>query len=146
MPNFENLRSVDASDETVVEYEIVEITLGGKSPMLIVAPATMQNKRYMNAKLKGSVKNAKKLKNGQLTVKILDELREDDRNLYSHFVVKSWSNVVDDEGDVVDFSQSNCREFIDALPAWIFDELRAFCSEISNFVDQPDDEYFIKNS
>lgn len=146
MPSFENLKSMEVSPEATVKYEITDITLAGRVPILDVKMATMYNKDYMNVRIKTSSKDAQKIRRGVITTRLLSESRDGDRKLYPKFIIMDWENVVDSNGVLVEFSESNCLEFIAALPDWIFDGLRAFCSEISNFVDQPDDEYFIKNS
>ena len=149
MPNFNSLKSLETSSKTTVEYEIIEITLSGKIPVLTVRPATSNNKLYMNSILHRAVKMARRIKKGHHSVEMLDELRESDRLLYSKYIIIGWRNVVDDDGTAITFSQPNCQEFMSALPGWIFDELRVFCGETSNFVNHQDPEdinYLVKNS
>ena len=56
------------------------------------------------------------------------------------YIVTGWSNVEDAKGKAVKFSKEVCRQFLIAIPGDMFDELRLFCLEISNFREEMDPE------
>lgn len=146
MADFTNLNAVKVSENITTEYRVSQISLEGETPILIVAPATNANRPYMNATLKASAKITQQIRGGRLDSRLLDANRESDRELYTKFVVKGWSNVRESNGQEVDFSLSNCRDFMTALPDWIFDDLRTFCGHSPNFIETLDVETTAKNS
>ena len=78
-----------------------------------------------------------------MTLEGLDANRADDRELYPLFIITGWGNVFDTNQQPVAFSQSVCKEFIAQLPAWIFDDIRVFCSQASNFVNVATDDSLV---
>ena len=62
--------------------------------------------------------------------------RQEDKRLFSQYVVKGWSGVKECTGEVVPYSKENVSEFLEALPSWIFDELRVFCTTPGNFLEE----------
>ncbi len=142
---FNKITAFKVDENLTVEYPIHEITLDGVIPILFVTTSTSENKKYLNALLKQPKEFTRQLKQNRITSEILDRNRKNDRILYADFVVKDWKHIVDDKGDEVSFSNKNCREFFKALPSWIFDELRTFCGESSNFAGNPDLENTSKN-
>jgi len=66
---------------------------------------------------------------------MLEENREQDRELYPRFVLTgNWGGWLDDEtGNEVPYSEEAARELLTQLPIDEFDELRAFCNEPHNF-------------
>jgi len=63
------------------------------------------------------------------------EVRRQDVAIFVEFIVKGWSNVMDKDGKQVEFNAEECSDFLLAIPADLFDDLRAFCLDISNFRD-----------
>ena len=66
------------------------------------------------------------------------ENRDEDRRLYPKHILRGWRGVVDSNGDVVEFNPERAAEFVEALPDWLFDELRAFCGDVQNFLEEDD--------
>jgi hypothetical protein len=146
MADFSHLKALDVNAGMTAEYTLHQITVNGKSPTLIVAPATDVNKPYFNALLKRSGKAARQVKAGKMTADLIDTNRDEDKELYPKHVVKGWRDMVDVEtgGDLV-FTPADCVSFLDALPNWIFDDCRTFCVEITNYTEPMDIEVLAKN-
>lgn len=146
MVDFSHLEALDVSMEQTAEYSVHEITLEGLVPVLTLKPATDANKPYYNAKLKRATKNQRIVSGGQVTVSLLDESREEDRELYVKYIVAGWRNVRDASGKEVPFNKKNCADFIGALSNWIFDGVTQFASTSSNFAGELNIEKTGKNS
>jgi hypothetical protein len=90
---------------------------------------------------------ARKAKSGILSPKMLEEIRDRDRALFPKHVITGWENVRDVDGADVTFSLAACKEFIEALPPDMFDEVREFAGDLVNFrADVVDPEEVAKNS
>ena len=59
--------------------------------------------------------------------------------LYAKHIVKGWTGIVDNKGKAVEFTEGECLGFLSSLPDWLFDELRAFASDLQNFIEAPID-------
>ena len=120
-------------------------------PTLMVAPAFGANKDYFNALLRRRRKGPAKLTPKKLSQKLeeqtIEDIRNDDKVLYPRHIIKDWDNVTDNDGNEVPFSVEEAEEFLQALPDWIFDEIRVFCVQPQNFLaeDIPDEEETSKN-
>lgn len=145
MSKFGHLKKLEVGNDQTGEFHMH--ALEGE-PVLVVKPALESNRGYFNASLRSSRKNMRAIRNGNLTAGMLDETRETDRELYVGHVVVGWRNVVDAKGKPVEFNSSDCRDFLAALPNWLFDELREFCGTPGNFIqeDQVDAEATAGNS
>lgn len=71
----------------------------------------------------------------KLTADTLDEARDADRKLFVAHVLAGWKDMFDGKGKKVPYNKQNAEQFIKALPDWLFDRIRVFCNEITNFVD-----------
>ena len=140
---------VATTKQDTVEYTMSPVTLSnGLSPVLNVSPATDVNKQYMSALIKQNAQNRRMAK---ITLKTVTDNREKDIELYAKHVIKDWKNVVDENNEAVPYSSDEGTDFLTQLcqnnQSWVFDDLRVFCSDMSNFVqDMIDDEDTIKNS
>lgn len=146
MSQFSHLKKLEVKGGSTADFKMH--ALDG-TPVLTVKPAMESNKQYFNASLKASRSNMRSIRNGNVTAGLLDETRETDRVLYGKFVLVGWSGVLDGSGKQVPFSREIAGDFLDALPNWLFDELREFCGTPSNFIeddDQVDTEAVAKNS
>lgn len=145
MSQFSHLKRLDVQGGQTAEFRMH--ALEGE-PALTVRPALESNTQYFNAALKGSRKNMRSIRNGSVSAGLLDETRENDRELYAKHVVVGWRGVQDSSGKQVQFTREVCAEFLEALPNWLFDELREFCGTPTNFIadDQVDAEAVGKNS
>lgn len=131
--DFSHLQKLRVNKVATAEYELVELE---GNPVLVGVFAGEGNKKFYNAILKRTNRNARirgtKSKNLGRDVK---DNREHDRELFPECVLKSWNRVLDSSGQEATFSQANCEAFLDALPDYIFDDLRAFFSNPVNFVE-----------
>lgn len=141
---FNKLKKLDVKATKTTTYEFVE--LEGR-PKLTVKSATEANKLFYNQVLKRMKRNSRTMQAGQANAELLAANRDEDRELFPKYVITGWSNVVNDEGTEVPFNEQNCKEFLDALPDWLFDGLREFCSSPANFIEEgvPDVEDLSKN-
>lgn len=106
-------------------------------PWLEMKPAAQSNPNYYGSLVKRAQKSIRRLRAGKMDQEVLKENRAQDRALYPKHVIIGWGNVKDTAGNEVEFSAESCQQFIDALPDWLFDEIRAFASEETNFVEDP---------
>ncbi len=141
MTDFSHLKKLDVTEEKTVEYPIYQIN---GEPTLILKPATEANKPYFNAVLKRSKRNIRAVKGG-INRKIIDDNRDEDKELYPKYVIAGWYDQIDAKGKKVEFSVKNCTDFIKALPNWIFDDIRAYASESSNYFESIDIETKLGN-
>lgn len=136
--SFKNLKQYEAQGTARYElYQLEQHPNVEGHPFLLLKPALSVNKPYFNGLLKRSRKNARKIQALQFDEAFIEENRADDRILYAAHVVDTWGNIVDDDGEVVSFSNEKALEFLNALPDWIFDDVRAFAREPQNFVQGP---------
>lgn len=119
-------------------------------PALIVLSATEANQPYMNERLRAGTRNKgrqRQIEAGKLAVRHIREQRDEDRSSFARHVVRDWKNVVDAAGKKVAFSVAECDAWLQALPTYLFDELRQFCQNPANFAELPEDvESAAKNS
>lgn len=144
MADFGQLRALEVTADKTAEYTLHQVQ---GTPTLILAPATESNVPLFNAALKHAGKAANRAKAGaEKTLGTIKEGRTQDRELYSRFVVKGWRDVVDVNGDEVPLTRDNCLDFLTALPDYMFDDVREYSREPSNFVDElPDTEAVAEN-
>lgn len=143
--DFGYLKQLDVTKEKTAEFSMPQIMVNGKSPVLVVTPATEANAGYFNALLKRSKKAARLVRSGNISVQTIKDNRGEDRTLYPKYVVKGWRDVVDATGEEVPFSAEACADFLAALPDWLFDDLNSFCKEPTNFSEALDIETAAKN-
>lgn len=131
--SFDYLKKIDVKGTTTVEYQLNQIPLE-PVPFLVLQPATEANKPYFNALLKQSGKSLANMRTGSINAKMAQERRDQDKELYSKFIIAGWGNLPDSDGNDVLFNKANCREFLDQLPDWIFDDVRSYATKPENFV------------
>lgn len=131
---FQHLRRYEVPKSTV-PFTFFQIE---GEPVLQVLAATEANKPYHNALLKRNAKLAQRFRAGRINRQMLERNRDEDRELYAKFVAKGWTKVVDDERKDVKFSAEACHEFFTALPNYLFDELRTFVTDPTNFLPDED--------
>ncbi len=143
MADFGQLRALEVTADKTVEYTLHQVE---GSPTLILAPATESNIPLFNAALKRAGQAANRVVANSKTLATIKDGRAHDRELYSRHVVKGWRGVVDVNGDEVPFTRDNCHDFLKALPDYMFDDLREYSRQPSNFVDDmPDTEAVAEN-
>lgn len=141
MVDFSNISKLEVTGEHTAEY--VFEGLHGQ-PKVRVRPITRANKSYTNAMLK-RLAPSKKNKNTNITVDDIERHQKWDLDLFPKYVLTDWEGVVDTDGNEVEFTEVNAAAFVKALPADMFDELREYCADISNFRDLLDVEDLAKN-
>lgn len=143
MTDFSHLKqyAVEASKSV----DCVLFQLEGE-PSIKMLPASEANKPYFNALLKASRKNIRAIQSKKVNAHTIAENRKEDRILFSKFVATGWKGIVDSKGKEVEFTEVNCLGFFEALPNEIFDELRAFASDVANFINEGISEDAAKNS
>lgn len=106
-------------------------------PWIEVRPVGEVNRPYINAVLTHQSRNRRRLTKGKFDARMLEENREQDRDLYpKHVFTGAWGGWIDDAtGAEVPYSPEAARELLEQLPPEEFDELRAFCNELGNFRD-----------
>lgn len=143
MNSFKQLENLEVPKEVTAEFTLYDIeNPDGTFPVLILAPATEDNKGYFNGLLRRSRRNMSKIQQQSFDVSMLKANRDDDRVLYTKYIVKGWRHVQDVKGKEVTFSEESCKGFLEALPGWIFDSARLFAGKPRNFIkgDLPDEE------
>lgn len=132
MSKFSNLQRLNVSEKTSW-CDLPEL---GADARLELKPASEANKPYFNALLKQSAKRARAVARGAaITADVLSKNRDEDRVLYSEYVVKGWEGIVDAQNKLVPFSNEDCVEFLKALPDWLFDRIRNHASAPENYVE-----------
>lgn len=135
MSRFARFDKLKVGNEKTVTYPLRDLEGDMK---LEVRPATEENRELFAAlakRIKGVAATTGRRQLAKIDVNRLAEARNEDRELYSKYVVVGWTNVVDDAGETVPFTQQNCLDFLTALPNFIFDELRVFVNDPFNFID-----------
>lgn len=133
MPDFSNLKKLDVDGSTAREYKFDQIE---GAPSIWSLPASEENKPYMNEALRRVGKGSRGGRRAKrTTVDTVKASRDEDKELFAKYCAKRW-NVKDASGLEVQFTPENCREFLEALPDWIFDDYRQWLNEATNFLDE----------
>lgn len=131
MPDFSHLAALEQKGDTEFPYKLEQIA---GAPTIWFHPATDANKAFMNETLRRANARAGRNRRGQrLTQDTLRESRTEDKEVFSTTCAKRW-NVTDAKGEPVDFTPENCLEFFNALPDWLFDDIRTWLTNAANFV------------
>jgi len=138
---FEHLKKLHIDGKTTARFEISQLDTPpgskNKHPVLIVRPATEENKEFWNQVVKRLAKNSKAYKGGRTPQDVLDDNFDEDLRLYPLFVIDGWEDVYEDGNKPAPFSSKAAAEYIQALPRWIFQQVRNFCADQENFI-QPE--------
>lgn len=129
--DFTNFEELNVSKGATAEFPLD--MLAGKMS-LTLSPATEANMKYFNQLLKKSRSKMKQISSKKLDVNILGDNRNEDRELYAKYIIIGWK-VNDAKGKPVKFTTENVEQFLNALPNWIFDNVRAFASSPESFID-----------
>ncbi len=131
MVSFDHLKSRDVADRSLW-LAVPQVTDNAR---VKVRPATDVNPGYQNGLLKMSAGRLRQTAaRGAVKKYDVEQSREDDRVLYAQYVIDDWDGIEDSAGKPVPFSRENCAEFLQQLPAWIFDRMRLFCMVPDNFL------------
>lgn len=143
---FSNLKGAEVSAESRVKYVFSDIE---GSPWIEIRYAGGTNKGYLNAILKKNAKNKQRSRRGLADADQISNNRNEDRELYAtHILTGNWGGWVNDETSAeVSFSKEAASELMTALPDYMFDDLRVYCNDPSNFrTDMVDADIAAKNS
>ena len=134
MSKFGYLKAADVSADQTQEFPIDEIRVNEKTPVLIVRTALSGNKAYRNEVLKDAARISR---GGRVRVsgRMVEDNRARDQELYAKHIICGWRDVVDGEGNPVEYTAENGREFLEAIPDFVFDALRLFCNDPASFSD-----------
>lgn len=139
MADFSHLKQLDVTRDMRSRFTLHSIQVNGVSPTLILRPATEQNPAYFNALIKRNRKAAQIIQAGGVTAGLIAQNRNEDRELFPAHVIDGWENMLEADGAEVPFNLQNCRDFVNALPDYIFDTVRDHAGTHRNFVpDAPD--------
>lgn len=142
MVEFGQLEGIEIQE--TVEYVL---PLPG-DPVLILAHAGESNKVYFNEYLRKSNRTMRAVQTKRLTVDVLAANRRVEIELFPKHIIKDWRGITDKKGKEVPFSAAECREFLEALvakAAHLFDDIRNFAGDVSNFAGEFDVEEVVKN-
>lgn len=133
-PNFAHLKAAEIDPTTPRPYKIVDLD---PSPTIWLKPATSANKPFWAETLKRiNARNQGGRRAQRLTPASTEESRAEDCVLIAKYCATKWDEkVVDASGKPVPFSIENCTAYFQALPDYIFDGIRGFATEPTNFVD-----------
>ncbi len=146
MSDFSHLQALEVTeDDSPHEFELYEIDT---APVLYVrctqSYAPYENRiRARRSEIERKHRKAKKGKGRKrANDALLDLMRSPDREAYPGTIVYGWKTNKDANGIEVEYSEDTCRQFLNALPDWLFDRIRLYCMEPQNFVDtgEPDEE------
>lgn len=138
MTDFAHLKSKRLPSATMTMY------VNGEVPKLTGVFAGESNKRYFNEMLRRAEQLAKR--KAKVSVEIIKEQRDRDRELFPKYVITGWSDVNDAEGKPVAFSQVECEGFLKALDDEQFDEVREYFKDVTNFREIMNPEIVAGNS
>lgn len=143
MAKFSKLAKREQRKAKEARYELYDVFEGLKhTPVLIGVYAGESNEEYYNRLLQRNTKgSAKKRLQKSMTVRELQEGRALDRKLYPKFVLIGWEGVVDDDGNEVPYTASDCYDLMCAISDEEFDEIRDFFQNPGSFVEDDDDDF-----
>lgn len=135
----------DFSDQTVTErsrYIHTFYDLAGEPKAWVECrPALEANRPFFNAVLARANQNLERLSGDGADATMLEESREEDRELYPELVLSDrWGGKLAQPGgglidlDELECSLENRKAFIEALPPHVFDKLRTACGSAKSFV------------
>lgn len=124
------------------ELDTLPLEINGEVvyPTLIVKSAdTGLNRGLLSAALDAAPSDNKS-RNPKFEIKTYDTTRAKNHELYAKTVITDWKHVYDAEGKPVPYTPENGIEFLSMLEkhvgGYVFDQVIAFCSDISNFLDK----------
>lgn len=128
---FENLKKLQLAPENTAEFTLYAVE---GEPVLILAPAGEINKPYFNELMRRSTRQRSRLSANIVNATMIQENRDIDRELYAKYVLRGWRRINDSKGSPVEATPERFAEFFEALPDYLFDEVRTFATNPQNFV------------
>jgi hypothetical protein len=131
MLDFSHLKDLQQVGDQEVPYKLEQIK---GAPSIWFLPATDANKPFMNETLRRANMRARTSRRGRkVTQDTIQSSRDEDKEVLSKFCARRW-DVTDAKGKAVPFTPENCLEFFNALPDWLFDDIRGWATDPSNFL------------
>lgn len=138
MSDFSHLGAQKPAGDVALPYTFADIVQDAGSPVIYFLPATEDNKPFFNDNLRNAAaKGGGRRRNKALTEGAVKKARDEDRVAISKHCAKSWENVVDAKGVPVEFSQEEVLGFLKAIPDWMFDDLRVWLTDPTNWIPAP---------
>ena len=106
-------------------------------PWIAMKPATAANRPYLNALIKA---NGGRARRRRITAETYGKNQRQDIGLYAQHVVTAWGNVFDNQGTAVDLSPETCKDFLSAIPDYMFDEARDFATDPESYTTSEDED------
>lgn len=149
MSDYTHLRKLDVTGESEAEYVFGDIIVGRNqdgtvvNPSIFFRPMVDANKAYLNERIRLASERANDTKAGskkkdkvQQLADRLDEDRETDRVLIARTCALRWGTApLDTKGKAHEFTPDECLSFLQALPNYMFEPLRAWVQNPYNFID-----------
>lgn len=112
---------------------------GSPDPRIRVKTASPHNVDFWNVMMRQPAAR-RASRNIRVATKEAPALRRIARKLYPKYIIEDWdpATVLDTQGQPVPFSEARATELMKRAQDFAIDELRAFCQEIRNFLE--DDE------
>jgi hypothetical protein len=142
MSTFDFLIPEDDKLNPTRKYELDFVRLRNEkgeivSPILTLRSMTKLNPQYLDAALNSS--RGKDIDKKKINAELINRLRDTNIDLVSRYVVQSWENVYDSKGKPVKFSQSECKDFLQAISKGAglvsLDDMFEFAQDVTNFID-----------
>lgn len=144
MVDFSHLASWDIPNDA---KPLVIDDIPGELITLFLLPAAESNKPYWNETLRQIEKRVRKGKGKiQINAEKIARERAVDKTLLGRYCLVGWTGVKEADGTDVEWTKENGIDFLEKLPGWLFDRVKAFCTDPENFVpamiddDLDDDE------
>lgn len=134
MPDFSHLKALEQKGDASFPYKMEQIE---GAPTIWFRPATDANKDFLNETLRRANERAGRSRRGaRITPDSLEASRAEDKEVIAKTCAVAW-DVKDAKGKAVEFNETNCLEFFQALPDWLFDEIRGWVTNPTNFLNVP---------
>jgi hypothetical protein len=142
MVDFSNIQKLSPAADALSQVEIPIITKDGADyVVLTVLPALSMNRPFLNAQAKfSSAYQRLTSRKKELGAADLEKLRSDGRKQFAQHIIRGWENVFDAAGNEVTFNETNCFDFLMALPDSAHEDLVEFCMDADNFLELEDSE------
>tara|TARA_R110000851_G_scaffold120002_1_gene248078 strand:- start:20812 stop:21285 length:474 start_codon:yes stop_codon:yes gene_type:complete len=141
MSDFSHLKQYEPGANTATLHLPIDATLKdgfGKwiDPTMTMRAAGQSNAAYFDAisRINTKTGQTRRLAQGKIDAKSVENNRRNDRALFPRHVIVGWAGIAGGDGTEVTFSQDACKAFLNALPAWIMDEIRNFAAVPENFL------------
>mgnify|MGYP001565451742 CR=1 FL=1 len=131
MADFSQLRKFAVDPGAVADFPLwMVVDADQPVPVLRLRSATLYNAPFYNESMRRA---GMRMRVGGDLAKRDAALREEDRTLFAEFVLVGWDHVYDVHGAAVPFAASEALDYLRAMPDTLFDQVRYFARDESNF-------------